>query len=140
MDTGQVLETIAALTAQLKQYTAKLPAIVPLSAVPGGLRPSEEAVDTYEGTVYRFRDQGGASAFKRFIELFIESLEAFEGGRVLGSVQPLLLVLDHLEAMQREQTIALNARDEGRLKEYRVALNKMLPGKEPELEGAGKGL
>ncbi len=140
METEQVLETIAALTAQLKQYTAKLPAIVPLSAVPGGLKPSEEAVDTYEGTVYRFRDRGGTSAFKRFIDLFIESLEAFEAGRVLGAVQPLLLVLDHLEGMRREKSIALNAKDEGRLKEYRAALNKILPGNEPELEGAGRGL
>jgi hypothetical protein len=140
VQTGDVLETIAGLASQLKQYAAKLPAVVPLTVVPGGMKPTPEAVEAFEKTVYRFRDLGGASAFKRFTDLFIESLEAFEAGRVLAAIQPLLLVLDRLEVMQREKTIALAPKDEARLKEYRVTLHKILPGKEPELEGAGRGL
>ena len=137
---SELLEVIGSLVSALKTYAAKLPAVVSLSAMPGGLKPLPEAVTAYEQTVYRFRTQGGASIFRGLIDLFIESLEAFEGGRLLAAIQPLLMVLDHLEAMQRGKEITATPAEEQRMKEYRTALNKILPGNQPELEGAGKGL
>jgi hypothetical protein len=68
------------------------------------------------------------------------SLEAFEIGNLLGSVQPLLSVLDHLDRMQRDHEIVAGRLDEQRLKDYRAALHKVLPGNQPELDGAGGGL
>jgi len=68
------------------------------------------------------------------------SLEAFEVGRLLGSVQPLLSVLDHLERMQRDKEIEIGRSDEKRTGEYRSVLNKILPGNKPELDGAGRGM
>jgi hypothetical protein len=140
MDTSAVLETIGGLTSQLKTYAAKLPAVVPKSVVPSGYKPTEEAVDEYEKIVSRFRNQSGGKAYKGLNELFIESLEAFETGKLLGSIQPLLAVLDHLERMQRDKEIEVSRLDEKRLVDYRVALNKILPGNKPELEGAGRGM
>jgi hypothetical protein len=140
MDTSVVLDTIGGLTSQLKTYAAKLPAVVHMSVVPSGYKPKEEAVDDYERLVSRFRSQSGGTAYKGLNELFVESLEAFEAGKLLGSIQPLLAVLDHLERMRQDNEIEVGRLDEKRLLDYRAALNKILPGNKPELDGAGRGL
>lgn len=140
MQTADVLDTIGGLTSQLKTYAAKLPSIVHLTAVPSGVKPTLEAVEEYEDIVSRFRNQSAGTPYKGLNEPVIESLEAFEAGKLLGSVQPLLAVLDHLERMQRDKEIEVGRIDERRIGEYRAALHKILPGNKPELEGAGKGL
>jgi len=137
---SEVLDVIGGLVSALRAYSAKLPAVVPLSVIPGGIKPSPEVVATYEQTVFRFRMQVGASVFRRFNELLLESLEAFEGGRLLGAIQPLLAVLDHLDRMHRAKEIAVAPAEEKRMSDYRATLNRILPGNQPELEGAGKGL
>jgi len=59
---------------------------------------------------------------------------------LLGSVHPLLSVLDHLERMQRDKEIQIGRPDEKRTAEYRSVLIKILPGNKPELDGAGRGM
>lgn len=140
MQTSDVLDAIGGLTAQLKTYAAKLPPIVHLTAVPTGVKPKLEAVEEYEEIVSRFRQQSSGTVYKGLNESFIESLEAFEVGKLLGSVQPLLAVLDHIERMQRDREIEVGRIDEKRLAEYRAALHKIMPGNKPELDGAGRGL
>ncbi len=140
MQTADVLDAMGGLVAQLKMYAAKLPAIVHLSAVPTGVKPRFEAVEEYEEIVSRFRSQSAGTPYKGLNELFVDSLEAFEVGRLLGSVQPLLSVLDHLERMQRDKEIEIGRIDEKRTGEYRSTLNKILPGNKPELDGAGRGM
>lgn len=140
MTTGEVLEIFGSLVSALKTYSAKLPTVVHFSMIPGGVKPTPEAIEAYEQMVYRFRTQSAPTPFRSFTDLFIESLEAFEVGKVLAAVQPLLAVLDHLERMQRDKEIAIASADEKRLKDYRQSLYKIMPGNQPELEGAGKGL
>lgn len=140
MQTADALDAMGGLVAQLKIYAAKLPPIVHLSAVPTGVKPKLEAVEEYEEIVSRFRSQSAGTPYRGLNELFVESLEAFEVGRLLGSVQPLLSVLDHLERMQRDKEIDIGRIDEKRTGEYRSALNKILPGNKPELDGAGRGM
>ena len=140
MQTGDVLDTIGGLSSQLKTYAAKLPAIVHLTVMPTGVKPKPEAVDDYEAIVSRFRNQSAGTAYKGLNEAFVESLEAFEVGKLLGSVQPLLAVLDHLERMQRDKEITADHTDVRRIAEYRAGLHKILPGNKPELDGAGRGL
>ena len=140
MQTGDVLDAIGGLSSQLKTYAAKLPAIVHLAVVPTGIKPKPEAVDDYETIVSRFRNQSAGTAYKGLSEAFVESLEAFEVGKLLGSVQPLLAVLDHLERMQRDKEITADHTDVRRIAEYRAGLHKILPGNKPELDGAGRGL
>ena len=140
MQTAEVLDAMGGLVAQLKIYATKLPQIVHLSAVPTGVRPTFEAVEEYEEIVSRFRSRSAGTSFKGLSELFVESLEAFEVGRLLGSVHPLLSVLDHLERMHRDKEIEIGRIDEKRTGEYRSTLNKILPGNKPELDGAGRGM
>jgi hypothetical protein len=140
MQTGEVLDAIGGLSSQLKAYAAKLPAIVHLTVVPTGIKPKLEAIDDYEAIVSRFRNQSAGTAYKGLNEAFVESLEAFEVGKLLGSVQPLLAVLDHLERMQRDLEITTDQADVRRIAEYRAGLHKILPGNKPELDGAGRGL
>ncbi len=140
MQIGDVLDAIGGLTSQLKIYAAKLPAIVHLTVVPTGIRPKPEAVDDYEMIVSRFRSQSAGTPYKGLNDPFVESLEAFEVGKLLGSVQPLLAVLDHLERMQRDKEIEVSHTEEKRIAEYRASLHKILPGNKPELDGAGRGI
>lgn len=140
MQTADVLDAIGGLVAQLKIYAAKLPPVVHLSAVPTGVKPRFEAVEEYEQIVSRFRSQSAGTPYKGLNELFVGSLEAFEIGRLLGSVHPLLSVLDHLERMQRDREIDIGRTDEKRTAEYRSVLIKILPGNKPELDGSGRGI
>jgi len=140
MQMSDVLDVLGGLVAQLKLYAAKLPPVVQLVAVPTGVKPTFEAVEEYEEIVSRFRNQSTGTPYKCLNELFVESLEAFEVGRLLGSVQPLLSVIDHLERMNRDGEIAIGRIDEKRTAEYRSALNKILPGNKPELNGSGHGI
>lgn len=140
MQTADVLDTIGGLASQLKTYAAKLPPIVHLTAVPTGVKPKFEAVEDYEDIVSRFRGQTAGTPFRGLNGPVIESLEAFEVGNLLGAVQPLLAVLDHVERMQRDKEIEVGRIDEKRIAEYRAALHKILPGNKPELDGAGRGM
>jgi len=140
MQTTNILDAIGGLTSQLKAYAAKLPSIVHLAAVATGVKPKLENIEDYENIVTRIRTQNAGTPYKSLNDSLIESLEAFEAGKLLGSVQPLLAVLDHLERMQRDKEIEVGRIDAKRLSEYRVALNKILPGNKPELDGAGRGM
>jgi hypothetical protein len=104
------------------------------------MKPSPEAVASYEQAVLRFRNHRAATSYRGIQERLIESLEAFEGGRLLGAIQPLLMVLDHLDMLVQEKTVVVPISEAKRLQEYRSVLNRILPGNQPELEGAGKGM
>jgi hypothetical protein len=140
MESSHVLDLLGNLITQLKGYAVTLPAVVHLNVLPGGLRPKPEAVETYEQTLSRFRGQTGGTPYRRLTTFFMDSLEAFEAGNLLGTVQPLLAVLDHLEQMARDRDITMSPIETKRMAEYRTNLHKILPGNEPELEGAGKGM
>ncbi|MEW6542711.1 MAG: hypothetical protein AB1411_03775 [Nitrospirota bacterium] len=140
MTTGEALDLIGGLIASVKTFSAKLPAVVHLSVVPGGMKPTPEAVASYEQTLSRFRSQVGATPYRKLTDLLLESLEAFEAGKVLGAVQPLLAILDQLEQMRGDKEIAVTQKDEKQMQEYRAALHRILPGNKPELEEEAKRL
>lgn len=140
MELSQALDIIGNLIASLKQYASKLPAMVPLASVPGGIKPTQEAIDAYEAAVSRFRSASGNAVYKKFHEPLIDSLESFEAGKLLGAIQPLLAILDQLEGFKRDRQIAVTSEEDKRLIEYRTALHRILPGNKPELEGAGRGM
>lgn len=139
MHTADILDVIGSVAAQLKQYAATLPAVVHLSVVPSGVKPTPETIDAYEECVSRIRAHSAGTPYKSLNEGLIESLEAFETGRLLGAVQPLLALLDQLERMGRDKEIEVGRIDEKRISEYRTVLRKILPGNKPELDGSGKG-
>lgn len=134
MEPGEALDTIGSLIAAVKTFGAKLPAMAPVSMTPAGYKPSPEAVEAYERVVFRFRQQASATAYRRLTDLLTQSLEAFEAGRLLEAIQPLLLALEQLELLHREKTIAISGADQQRMRDYRGMLLKILPGGKPELD------
>ncbi|BCA55498.1 hypothetical protein W02_26380 [Nitrospira sp. KM1] len=140
METGSVLDAIGGFIAHLKLFAAKLPDIVHFAVMPTGMKPKLESIEDYEELVSRFRGMSGTTAYKMLNGFFVESLEAFEVGNLLGAVHPLLAALDHIERMHQDREIAIGAPDEKRITEYRQALHKILPGNKPELDGAGRGI
>lgn len=140
MEMNEALDVLGSLVSQLKLYAARLPSVVHLSVVPTGVKPTMETIETYELAISRFRSQSSGSALRSLNDLLLESLEAFETGKLLSAVQPLLAVLDHLDRMRRDKELNVTTADEKRLGEYRAVLIKILPGSQPELEGAGRGM
>jgi hypothetical protein len=140
METTEVLDILGSLISQLKAYAAKLPPVVHLTVASAGVKPKPESVEIFEQALARFRAQSAGSSQRAMNEYLVESLEAFEAGKLLGAVQPLLAVLDHLDQMRRDNEAKVTPADEKRLAEYRAALTKILPGSQPELEGAGRGM
>ena len=137
MRTADLLDAIGGLTSQLKIYAGKLPPIVHLAAVPTGVKPQLEVIEAYEDLVSRIRTQNAGTPYKILNDSLIESLEGFEAGRLLGAVQPLLALLDHLERMKRDNEIEVGRGDEKRIEEYRTVLRRIMPGNKPELDDSG---
>jgi len=122
---GQVVDTLGELIACLSAFSAKIPAASRM-ALPGGVRPTEEAVDAYENIVYRFRDRAGKT-YKPLPPLFVESLEAFEAGKVFDAVPPLLQCVEQLVALHNQDTIKFTPEQQQRMRDYHQRLEKIVP-------------
>ena len=122
---GQVVDTLGELIACLSVFAAKIPAASRM-ALPGGVRPTEEAVETYEDIVYRFRDRAG-KIYKPLPPLFVESLEAFEAGKVFDAVPPLLQCVEQLVDLHNQETIKFTPEQQQRMRDYHGRLEKIVP-------------
>ena len=140
MQTADLLDIIGGLTSRLKVYAAKLPPVVHLAAVPTGVKPQLEAIEEYEDLVSRIRIHSAGTPYKILNGALLESLEAYEAGRLLGAIQPILALLDQIERMKGDQEIEVGRIDEKRIHEYRSVLRTILPGNKPELEETGRSL
>lgn len=125
LEPGQVIDSLGELIASLSAFAAKVPAKSML-ALPGGFRPTAEAVEAYENTVYRFRDRVGVT-YKSLPPLFVESLEAFEAGKVFDAVPPLLQCVEQLVELHNQETIKFTPPQQQRLRDYHRRLEKLIP-------------
>jgi hypothetical protein len=125
LEPGQVVDTVGELIASLAAFAAKVPA-KSIMALPGGLRPTPEAVEAYENTVYRFRDRVGAT-YKPLPALCVESLEAFEAGKVFDAVPPLLQCIERLVELHNQETVTFTPPQQQRLRDYHRRLEKLIP-------------
>lgn len=125
MEPSHFLDAIGELVAALAAFADRVPAASAMM-IPGGRRPSPEAVEAYEETVYRVRDRAG-TIYKGTIPLLLDSLEAFEAGRVFDAVWPLFQVMDLLVQLHNEGTIAFRSADQDRLRTYHSRLGKLIP-------------
>ena len=125
LEPGQVVDTLGELIASLAAFGAKVPA-KSILALPGGVRPTPEAVEAYEETVYRFRDRVGVT-YKTLPPLFVESLEAFEAGKVLDAVPPLLQCVEKLVELHNQGTVKFTPPQQQRLRDYHRRLEKLVP-------------
>ena len=125
LEPGQVLDALGELIASLGAFAAKVPAASHMS-LPGGLRPTPEAVEAYEDTVYRFRDRAGTT-YKPLPPLFVESLEALEAGKVFNAVPPLLQCVEKLVELHNQETIKFTSDQQQRMRDYHRRLEKFVP-------------
>ena len=133
MEQGQVLDTFGEMIAALAAFAGKVPAKNFMS-IPGGIRPTMEAVESYEEIVYKFRE-GAGSTYKPIPPLLVDSLEAFEAGRVYDAVPLLLLALEHLVQLHKDEKVNFTAPERDRIREFQVRLEKILPdAKKPEID------
>lgn len=122
---GQVVDTLGELLACLSAFAAKIPAASRM-ALPGGVRPTEEAAEIYEDIVYRFRDRAG-KIYKPLPPLFVESLEAFEAGKVFDAVPPLLQCVEKLVELHNQETVKFTPEQQQRMRDYHSRLEKIVP-------------
>jgi len=133
IEPSQVLDVMGEMIAALSVFSAKVPAQSFMS-IPGGIRPTLEAVESYEETVYRFRDYAGHT-FKVLTPMFIESLEAFEAGRVFDAVPPLVQALDLLVDLHKQEKVAFTPAEKTRIRDLHQRIGKIMPEtNQPEVD------
>ncbi len=125
MEVAQALDTFGELLAALAALAVKVPAKSFMS-IPGGLRPTEEAIEKYETTVCRFRERAGAT-WRVLNEFFIESLEAFEAGRIFDAVPPLFQALERVVEMHKEGNVNFTSAEQDRVRDFHQRLGKIFP-------------
>lgn len=125
IEPGQVVDTLGELISSLRAFAAKIPASSRMT-LPGGVKPTEEAVEAYENIVYRFRERAGVT-YKPLPPLFVESLEAFEGGKVFDAVPPLLQCVEHLVDLHNQKIIKFSPEQQQRMRDYHDRLEKIVP-------------
>ena len=126
IEPSQVIEILGELIAALAAFAAKVPS-KSLMAMPGGIKPTIEVVESYEEIVYRFRDKAGKSNFKILTTYFLDSLEAFEGGRVFDAVLPLQQAVEQLVELHKEEKVTFTTAEQDRIRDYHRRLEKILP-------------
>ncbi len=133
MEPAQVLDTFGELIAALAALAAKVPA-KSFMAIPGGIRPTEEAIDNYETVVCRFRDQAGPT-YRVLYRFFVDSVEAFEAGRIFDAVPPLLQAVEQLVDLHEEEKVRFSSSEQERIREFQQRLEKILPeASKPEVD------
>lgn len=132
LDADQVIDTVGELVAALAAFAAKVPA--QSFMVDQSMRPTEETIEGYENIVYRFRDRAGTT-FRPLNAFFIDSLEAFEAGRVYDAVPPLLQAVEQLVELHKEEKVQYTPQQQNRIREFHQRLEKILPEKnKPEVD------
>ena len=126
IEPSQVVEILGELIAALAAFAAKVPS-KSLMAIPGGVKPTLEVAESYEEIVYRFRDKAGKSTFKVLSPYFLDSLEAFEGGRVFDAVRALELAVEQLVELHKEEKVTFTPAEQDRIRDYHRRLEKILP-------------
>ena len=133
LDTAQVLDIFGELIAAVATLAVKVPANS-FMAIPGGIRPTEEAIDNYETVVYRFRDQAGPP-YRILYGFFVDSLEAFEAGRIFDAVPPLLQGIERLVDLHKEEKVRFHPAEQDRIRGFQQRLEKILPeASKPEVD------
>lgn len=133
LEADQVIDTLGELVAALAAFAAKVPAQSSFM-MNQNMRPTEETIEGYENIVYRFRDRAGTT-FRVLNAFFMDSLEAFEAGRVFDAVPPLLQAVEQLVELHKEEKVQYTAQQQNRIREFHQRLEKIFPeASSPEVD------
>ena len=132
LDADQVIDTFGELVSALAAFAAKVPATSFM--VNQSIRPTEETIEAFEEVVYRFRNRSGM-IFRILNPFFIDSLEAFESGKVFDAVPPLLQAVEQLVELHKEEKVEYTDQQQRRIREFHQRLEKILPEtSQPEVD------
>ena len=132
IDADQVIDPFGELVSALAVFAAKVPA--KSFMVNQSILPTEETVEAFEDVVYRFRDRSGIT-FRALNSFFIDSLAAFEAGKVFDAVPPLLQAVEQLVELHKEEKVKYTEQQQKRIREFHQRLEKILPeSSQPEVD------
>lgn len=96
------------------------------------LKPPSVAIRQYESAVYAFRDQRLPGEIKGVSALLVESLDAFEAGRILETARCVMCAIEQFEAAGKDAVVVIAEEQSAQLGQFRSVLFKLInPG--PEL-------
>ena len=90
------------------------------------MKPPTVVVRQYEEAVYAFRDQPLPGAVKGVRQLLVESVEAFEAGRVLDAGRHVMLALEQFEEAGKESAVSITPDQASALGQFRSRLFKLV--------------
>lgn len=97
------------------------------------LKPPAVVVRQYEAAVYAFRDQRVPAGVKGVVGILVDSVEAFESGRVLEAGRAVMQAIEQFEAAGKESEVTITPEQAAALGRFRSRLFKMaVPA--PELD------
>ena len=95
------------------------------------IKPQLVMIRQYETAVYGFRDQRLPGEVKGVSALLVESLDAFEAGRVLEAGRFVMQAVEQFEAAGKDAVVTITEEQIAKLGQFRSALFKMInPGHE----------
>jgi len=90
------------------------------------MKPSSVVVRQYEDAVYAFRDQPLPAAVKGVRQLLLDSVEAFEAGRVLDAGRAVMLAIEQFEAAGKDLEVTMTPDQAAALGQFRIRLFKLV--------------
>ena len=91
-----------------------------------GMKPPSVVVRQYEEAVYAFRDQPLPAAVKGVRQLLVDSVEAFEAGRVLDAGRAVMLAVEQFEAAGKDLEVTITHDQASALGQFRSRLFKLV--------------
>ena len=91
-----------------------------------GMKPPSVVVHQYEEAVYAFRDQPLPAAVKGVRQLLVDSVEAFEAGRVLDAGRAVMLAVEQFEAAGKDLEVTITPAQAAALGQFRSRLFKLV--------------
>ena len=121
MDANGIITTVTKLMGPLtdlyqQQKTTSAHAVKPALAV----------VREYESAVFEFRNQRLPGPVKSVSVLLVESVDAFEAGRVLDAGRAVMLALEQFEAAGKESAVTVSPEHAEKIGQFRTKLFKMV--------------
>ena len=90
------------------------------------MKPPAVVVRQYEAAVYAFRDQPLPGPVKGVNQLLLESVDAFEAGRVLDAGRNVMLAIEQFEAAGKDSEVNITPDQAGALGQFRSRLFKLV--------------
>src|SRR6266513_3006791 len=93
------------------------------------IKPQAVMVRQYETAGYGFRDQRLPGEVKGVSALLIDSLDAFEAGRILEAAKCAMQAIEQFEAAEKDSIVTITEEQRARLGPFRSVLFKLInPG------------